>query len=288
MPELETGATKLDVGDIAAGDANTATYFTVHGSIFGSIEAFAQTIKLKPNDPRVASVAIMTREEAIAFRDTLNAENNNQQPTFVYWGGEPIPFGSEPHNSLMSFAARQYGISLGKMPNAKSLIANVVSTSNHYANISNFALTPFAIDGQKFASVESFIQYIKYSPRDQRRVVVPELYGVDAKRAGRLINKEIYHLLESRQHVNVFWKDQVITYRSEEHQALIKRALTEKFNQSETARSELLSTVNRLTGEEKQIVHKTRRENPNTSLTSIEFSSMLTVIRKQILAQNKT
>ena len=78
--------------------------------------------------------------------------------------------------------------------------------------------------------------------------------------------------------------NQELPYRSQEHTSLIKRALTAKFEQSEVARAELLSTANTLTGEVKQIVHKTRKESVYTSLPSTEFAQMLTDIRRHLLA----
>ena len=184
----------------------------------------------------------------------------------------------------MSFAARQYQISVGNLPCPKSLLANVVYSSSQYGNVSNFALTPFSLDGQSFASVESFIQYLKYRPDDDRRTLAPNLFGVAAKRAGSLINREVYPVIEAGGQVRVYWLNQELPYRSQEHTSLIKRALTAKFEQSAIARRELLSTANTLTGEEKQIVHKTRKESAYTSLPSTEFAQMLTDIRRHLLA----
>ena len=119
--------------------------FTVHGIPFGSVEAFAQSIKLPPDDHRKAAVAMMNRIDAKAFQKILAAESNGRAPEYIYWRGMQIAYGSPQHSELMSFAARQYQISIGNLPSPKMLVANVVASSSQYGNVSNFALTPFSL-----------------------------------------------------------------------------------------------------------------------------------------------
>ena len=121
--------------------------------------------------------------------------------------------------------------------------------------LSNFALTPFMLDGKKYASVEGFWQMMKYpdlelinDPRNNPAFIwkfsrddVSQLSGFEAKEAGNA-TKENY------QKLGIFW----ISYQGikmeykgkdqEVHYQLIFRATQEKINQNKAAKDILLST----------------------------------------------
>jgi hypothetical protein len=74
----------------------------------------------------------------------------------------------------------------------------------------------------------------------------------------------------------VYWKGQEIKWRSPEHYALIKDALRAKFKQNPEAYKQLMSMG------ERKLVHDTgRKESPNTSLPTVEFTSILTELREE-------
>ena len=109
--------------------------------------------------------------------------------------------------------------------------------------ISNFAATPFDLDGQRYESGEGFWQSLKF--RDPaRRSAVANLAGVEANRAGAHPDEvEI-----------VRYAGQSIMTGSFEHWKLMERACRAKFEQNQTARKTLLSTLPR------ELIHKPRRD----------------------------
>jgi predicted NAD-dependent protein-ADP-ribosyltransferase YbiA (DUF1768 family) len=117
---------------------------------------------------------------------------------------------------------------------------NISSSSKGIGRaLSNFAATPFEIDGVRCASAEGFIQALKFpDPEEQRKVC--RLVGLSAKLRGRLHA----HRLRCDPHPHVWWLGREIPFRSPEHFALIERALRAKFTQSRRAKSALLASGN--------------------------------------------
>jgi predicted NAD-dependent protein-ADP-ribosyltransferase YbiA (DUF1768 family) len=100
--------------------------------------------------------------------------------------------------------------------------------------ISNFAPTPFELDGRVYASVEGFWQGLKFpSAADRRRIA--ELYAGTAKRAGEeAVPAETFEYEGER-----FYPG------TSGHWKLMERACWAKFSQDEDARSALLATGTR-------------------------------------------
>lgn len=135
--------------------------------------------------------------------------------------------------------------------------------------LSNFSDFSFVIDGVAMASVEGFIQGIKWPEGHPKRELAFKSHGFAAKKLGRGAGGKL-----------VWWKDQEIVWRSVAHIALIDRAIRAKFEQNHGAMSALLATD----GEE--ITHDLGRpENPNTSLPAWAFCGTLMSIRKNVLGR---
>lgn len=155
---------------------------------------------------------------------------------------------------------------------SKSAI-NIISTAEGpEAILSNFAHTPFNLDGVLCSSVEGFIQGLKEAtPDKQRRICLR--HGFEAKRASsRKRNKKV------RESGVVWWQGKAVSFKSEEYYKLIERSIRAKLDQNETARQALLDTA------DAELVHYTSKlESPNTSFPSERFVSILMKIRTELL-----
>jgi len=121
--------------------------------------------------------------------------------------------------------------------------------------ISNFAATPFALDGREYASVESFWQGLKFpKPAERRRLAA--LPGPQARREG-----ETQGYGET-----VEYEGESIPVGAWPHWQLMDRACRAKFTRNEEARLALLSTG------ERPLVHRVRRDSrtiPGAIMTEI-------------------
>lgn len=134
------------------------------------------------------------------------------------------------------------------------------------ADMSNFSAHSFVIDGDTMASVEGFVQGIKFPEGDARR---EEAFAAVGKKA-KMIGKEALEIGCGY----VWWKERQIVYGSVKHHALIKRAIVAKFEQNPDALKSLLST------KKKTIKHDLGHpESENTSLPKDVFVRILTEIR---------
>lgn len=81
--------------------------------------------------------------------------------------------------------------------------------------LSNFAAHEFYLDGVRCASMEGFLQSLKFeNPAMQEHIC--SLIGIGAKRAGQEKNWQ--------KHQKLFWRGQVYLRRSREYQMLLDRA----------------------------------------------------------------
>ncbi len=156
--------------------------------------------------------------------------------------------------------------------------------------LSNFARTPFVLDGVRYASVEAFIQALKVPDADEQERI-STLVGVEAKKVGRDYRAEIsgsYELggegVEPEGYVTNYQGIQ-IPYRSPEHYALIERAIRAKFDQNSGA---LDALVGDRYSERARITHVLARsdgsiveESPTTALPAEVFTSILMNIRHE-------
>lgn len=133
--------------------------------------------------------------------------------------------------------------------------------------LSNFAPHPFVIDDIECASMEGFLQSLKFkSPEIQ--VHVCTLVGVKAKFKGK--NKKWW------QTQTLYWKGVEINRHSKEYQDLLDRAFNELAKNSGFRRALLASgtaVLNHSMG---------KTDESKTVLTTREFCSRLTKIREHI------
>jgi predicted NAD-dependent protein-ADP-ribosyltransferase YbiA (DUF1768 family) len=114
------------------------------------------------------------------------------------------------------------------------------------ALISNFAHTPFVLDGRAYASTEGFWQGLKFPDEADRRRLAA-LWGSDARDAGHdAVAAEHLHYAGARVRVGAF-----------DHWQLMKRACAAKFEQHAQARAALISTGTR------PLVHEVEPDSKN-------------------------
>lgn len=116
-------------------------------------------------------------------------------------------------------------------------------SADDVALISNFAPTPFELDGAIFGSVEGFWQALKFTD-DQERARVGLLDGLAARNAGKA--------REYGSHVS--YQGGLIAVGTWDHWQLMEKACRAKFQQNESARTALLSTWPR------PLIHRVRRD----------------------------
>jgi predicted NAD-dependent protein-ADP-ribosyltransferase YbiA (DUF1768 family) len=147
---------------------------------------------------------------------------------------------------------------------------NVSSTSNDWRGLalSNFGLSPFVLDGILFASVEGFIQGIKFREDDPQREVAFISSGWPAK-----------HLGDAADRSGAYWDGACLPYGSPEHHRLIERAIRARIAQSKGLQAALKSTIG-LT-----LIHDTGvgKESPTTSFPASEFCRILMDMREELL-----
>ena len=99
--------------------------------------------------------------------------------------------------------------------------------------IANFAPTPFALDGQRYACVEAFWQSLRFPLEERPRIAT--LVGPIAKQESE---KRPYGS-------HVVYGGQTIPVGAFDHWQLMRRACQAKFEQNENARTALLATGDR-------------------------------------------
>lgn len=134
--------------------------------------------------------------------------------------------------------------------------------------ISNFAPTPFELDGRTYASVEGFWQGLKFPDEADRRRIAALVAG-EAKRAGEAaVPSETFEYEGQRFHpgTHAHWK-------------LMERACWAKFSQNEDARSALLATGAR------PITHVMRRD--STTIPGAIMAQIWMRIRARLQKPNE-
>lgn len=130
--------------------------------------------------------------------------------------------------------------------------------------LSNFAPHPFEIDGVQCASMEGFLQSLKFSSVEMQEYVCT-LVGIKAKNKGR--GKNWYRTQ------TLFWRGKEYKRDSKEYQDLLDRAY-EALYQNEGFRKALEATHNAT------ITHSIGKNKQNeTILTEQEFCSRLLKLR---------
>jgi len=129
--------------------------------------------------------------------------------------------------------------------------------------ISNFAATPFELDGQRYRSVESFWQGLKFGDEHDRR----RLADLDGPQAHFEGDKRGYDAT-----VNYGGKDIVVGTAA--HWRLMERACCAKFEQNAEARAALLSTG------ERPLLHLVRRD--STTIPGVIMAQIWMRIRNRL------
>ncbi|WP_338075963.1 PAS domain S-box protein [Castellaniella defragrans] len=144
---------------------------------------------------------------------------------------------------------------------------NVAFTSDDWRGValSNFSLSPFELDGVPLASVEGFIQGIKFPPGHPARERAFASAAWEAKECGKGADKR-----------HAYWGEARIVFGSDEHHRLVERALRARFAQNEGLRRLLASTRGL------EILHQTGEgpEPERTSLPAALFCRILSDIRE--------
>lgn len=135
--------------------------------------------------------------------------------------------------------------------------------------LSNFGLSPFVFHGQLFASIEGFIQGIKFPESDPRRARAFCLSGWDAKQLGDEADRS-----------GAYWNQARLAYGSAQHHQLIGDAIRARIAQSPGLQAVLRSTAGAT------LVHETGHvESPTTSLPATVFLGVLNEIRDALLQE---
>ncbi len=141
-----------------------------------------------------------------------------------------------------------------------------IGSGNGYPQsaLSNFAAHPFVLDGVEIASMEGFLQSLKFkSPEMQKEVCT--LVGRKAKFKGKHKNWRVTQKL--------YWQSKEIDRHSKEYQDLLDRAYFALF-QNKSFQAALLATNDTILG------HSIGKRRPNeTVLTVGEFISRLNNLR---------
>jgi predicted NAD-dependent protein-ADP-ribosyltransferase YbiA (DUF1768 family) len=145
---------------------------------------------------------------------------------------------------------------------------NIAANSDDWRGValSNFCLSPFVLDGVLLASVEGFIQGIKFPPGSPLRDLAFAASGFAAKEFSARADGK-----------GVWWREERHDYGSPGHLVLIERAIRARIAQNSGLQAALVSTGNAT------IVHETGvAESPGTSLQAIDFCRIMTTIRTEL------
>ena len=144
-----------------------------------------------------------------------------------------------------------------------------IGSGNSYPSnaLSNFAPHPFVIDGVQCASMEGFLQSLKFENIEMQKYVCT-LVGVKAKYKGKRkkwwVNQTLY------------WQGKEYKRDSQEYQDLLKRAYLQ-LAQNESFRKAIIASGNAV------YTHSIGKNDiTHTILTEREFCSMLNMCRKYI------
>lgn len=145
-----------------------------------------------------------------------------------------------------------------------------ISSGSGYpaSSLSNFAPHEFMIDNIKYASMEGFLQALKFQNSDMQKYVC-SLVGKATKFKGK--NKKW------QKTGNLYWKGEIIPRNSQSYQELLDKAYN-ALAQNQSFKKALLATRNATLTHS---IGKTKIS--ETILTKTEFISRLTKIRAELM-----
>jgi predicted NAD-dependent protein-ADP-ribosyltransferase YbiA (DUF1768 family) len=161
-------------------------------------------------------------------------------------------------------------IDLGPRPDACREPINVTARSPDamIRLISNFAHTPFELDGNTYASIEAFWQGLKF-PDAERRRLVSRLHGLEARNTG----------FDAEASDTLIYHGRTIRVGTSDHWHLMYLACRAKFSQHEQARAALMGTGDR------PLIHKTRRD--SRTIPGVVMADMWMRIRRTLATGGK-
>lgn len=124
-------------------------------------------------------------------------------------------------------------IALGPRAEAREPLNVTSSSPDPIRLISNFAPTPFVLDGVSYACVEAFWQSLRFPVEERPRIAV-----LDGPAAKQEVDRQPYGAC-------IFYDGQAIAVGTYEHWRLMQRACQAKFEQNADARAALLATGDR-------------------------------------------
>lgn len=142
-----------------------------------------------------------------------------------------------------------------------------------YKILSNFAVTPFKLDGVTYQTVEAFWQCLKVPDSELRAKVAALPDGITAKSVSKLIPSAAQHFE---------YEGNIYKVGSEAHHKLLERAIRAKVEQNiEVRHALLLSGVRPL---KHMLVNKFGgwRSGDSPALPAIVFERILTTIRTEL------
>jgi len=148
---------------------------------------------------------------------------------------------------------------------------DIGSKNGYPANaLSNFTPHPFELDGIYCASMEGFLQALKFENPDVQAEVC-KLTGLAAKRRGGKRNKAW------KREQSLWWRGRKMDRGGHEYQQLLDRAYRAMFNQSDSFRRALKAT------QKATLTHSIGKSKPSdTVLTVSEFCRRLTQLRDEL------
>lgn len=144
-----------------------------------------------------------------------------------------------------------------------------IGSGNGYpaSALSNFAPHPFVIDGVECASMEGFLQSLKFSNPDMQRQVC-KMVGRQAKFKGK---KKKWYVTQT-----LYWQGKEYERSGQEYQELLDRAY-DALSENKDFQKALIATHNAT------LTHSVGKNKMNeTVLTTREFISRLTKIRSRL------
>ncbi len=172
----------------------------------------------------------------------VTAESSDERESLIEWAGQ---FDGNAFVLMLQDSQTVRFISKGPEAEACREPINVTSRSldPDIKLISNFAHTPFELDGVLYGSVEAFWQSLKFAEDDRRAEIAP-LFGKDALQAGK----------GAIASTTLVYNGKMMQVGTFEHWQLMKMACQAKFNQHEPAKAALLGTG------ERPLTHITRND----------------------------
>lgn len=142
-----------------------------------------------------------------------------------------------------------------------------IGSGNGYPSsaLSNFSPHPFILDDVEIASMEGFLQSLKFESVEMAKYVCT-LVGYKAKKKGAKKNWKVTQTL--------YWQGKPIKRESDDYQHLLDRAYQAMWEQSDSFRKALIASGNAT------LTHSIGKTKTNeTVLTIREFCSRLTKLR---------